>query len=321
MAERRPLPLLLARLVGAVDEDVRRAGGGTTEVPSLAMWAGLLRVVTEQGVVQGDVRQVTCVSRRAVEQLTGAASTWGWLTVEQIDGRRGRLLRLTAHGAAARSELEAMLTTAEDDLADAVGRRAAEVRSALEDHVGRLNLELPHYPIAYGSADGSLTGGGDGPGDDWSPVPRDGPASAVGLPLVALASQLLCALTLGYEREGCPYSIGIVRRELAPLAERGPTPVREVAWTSSLHRPYLESTGAISVERETGGRRREMASITETGLAAVTASDELVERLERQWAERHGPDPMRRLRDALEVVDTVVGDVMPVFVSPGPIRT
>jgi hypothetical protein len=64
--------------------------------------------------------------------------------------------------------------------------------------VAQLELEHPHFPVPYGTADASFTGG---PGVDWKPVPREPGSGADALPMTALLSQALVAFAIEYERE------------------------------------------------------------------------------------------------------------------------
>lgn len=70
----------------------------------------------------------------------------------------------------------------------------------LEALVSQFELEHPHFPVPYGTADASFRGGGAG-GVDWKPVPRESASRVDDLPITALLSQALVAFACDYETE------------------------------------------------------------------------------------------------------------------------
>src|ERR1700735_1758099 len=70
---------------------------------------------------------------------------------------------------------------------------------SLEALVSQLELEHPHFPVPYGTADPTFSGGG--PGVNWKPVAREAAFSVARLPVTALLSQALVAFAIEYERE------------------------------------------------------------------------------------------------------------------------
>lgn len=127
----------------------------------------------------------------------------------------------------------------------------------LVELVSRFELEHPHFPVTYGTADQSFTGG---PGVDWEPVPREGPAD--GLPLTALLSQALVAFGIEYERAG-----------------RGP-----IMWAASLVRgdhasmpSGMDRHGVIE-----GGEPTPLGRHVRDGYAALCAN------IEESWRARFG---------------------------------
>lgn len=98
----------------------------------------------------------------------------------------------------------------------------------LAELVSRFELDHPDFPVTYGTADQSFTGG---PGVDWKPVPREG--GVADLPLSALLSQALVAFGIAYERAGAgpimwaellrrgTFAFGMERHRVMPNTSRG----------------------------------------------------------------------------------------------------
>lgn len=83
----------------------------------------------------------------------------GWLTVEPA-GPRTKVVRLGALGRRSSDAWAAHVPEAERAWRARVGPAEVDrLRSALETVVGAVDLELPHHPITYGSADLRATGG------------------------------------------------------------------------------------------------------------------------------------------------------------------
>lgn len=138
----------------------------------------------------------------------------------------------------------------------------------LVELVSRFELEHPHFPVTYGTADQSFTGG---PGVDWKPVPREGPAD--GLPLSALLSQALVAFGIEYETE-----------------RRGP-----IMWAASLvrgdqavHGSGMDRHGVI-----------EEGEPTALGRTVRAAYEPLSAQIEASWRERFGGALIDEVIDAL----------------------
>lgn len=127
----------------------------------------------------------------------------------------------------------------------------------LVELVSHLELEHPHFPVTYGTADQSFTGG---PGVDWKPVPREGPAE--GLALSALLSQALVAFGMEYEAAG-----------------RGP-----IMWAASLvrgdHAQHGSGMGRHGVVED--------GEPTALGRAVRDAYRPLCAQIEVSWRERFG---------------------------------
>jgi hypothetical protein len=152
--------------------------------------------------------------------------------VDPGEGGRGQqVVHLTDDGRRLLQNGRARFTVVDEAWRERFGSSVIEnVERALEDFVGELPLELPHYPNPYGTVDQRITGGravpaSDGPppvpahGRDWPVVPRDGAASASELPLSALLSQALVAFIIDYEATGVAWSAADGQRVEA--VERG----------------------------------------------------------------------------------------------------
>jgi hypothetical protein len=146
----------------------------------------------------------------------------------------------------------------------------------LEAFVARLELEHPHFPIPYGTADPSFTGG---PGVDWKPVPRLPDATVRGLPMTALLSQALVAFAIEYEghRAGpLQWAANILQfaddegAGLPPLPERG---------THSVNN--LVRLGILTKDRDD-------VRLTAVGRAMRDAYHPLCQQIESAWRDTFG---------------------------------
>ena len=133
-------------------------------------------MIGDEGISVTDLPAAARVSRRAV-QASLVLSRRGWLEVDAT-----KVVRLTDSGRRVRDEYGERVAERERTWSADI-RGSDELRDALAALVGRLDLELPHYPITYGSADPRATGGNARPakagppripahGTDWAPVLR-----------------------------------------------------------------------------------------------------------------------------------------------------
>lgn len=115
-------------------------------------------------------------------------------------------MRLTVHGFDVAARWESLQDAADERWRAKVGfDKPVKLRAALENIVGKLPLEHPHYPAGYGAADARVTGGN---GQDWKAVPRKPGDTVSHLPLSALLSQAINRL-LDQLRESvasCPFA-------------------------------------------------------------------------------------------------------------------
>jgi len=200
------------------------------------------------------------VSKRAMKTITNAARKQGLV---EIDGDEVRLLTaLPPIEAASCPPLEAL--------------------------VSEFELEHPHFPVPYGTADPSFTG--RGPGVDWQPVPRESTANVVGLPLTALLSQALVAFAIDYERERrgpIQWAANILpvidgdATNGTPISKRGTDSVQN-----------LERLGIVTIDRG-------VARLTSRGRAMRVAFEPLRDAIEARWRDRLGSS----------VIDEVVASV------------
>lgn len=138
--------------------------------PGLCTEAVLLRPLEGGPVAANELWWHGRTSKRAMKTIVKAAANQGLVAV---DGALVRLVR--------------PLPPSEPALCP-----------PLEALVSQLELEHPDFPVPYGTADPTFTGG---PGVDWKAFPRASSSSVEGLPTTALLSQALVAFAIAYEKE------------------------------------------------------------------------------------------------------------------------
>lgn len=160
----------------------------------------------------------------------------------------------------------------------------------LEALVSQLELEHPHFPVPYGTADPTFTGG---PGVDWKPIARTSPSSIEGLPTTALLSQALVSFAIEYEKERhgpIQWAANILRGMgdgpviLPPLQKRGTHSVQN-----------LERLGVVTVDRD------KVVRLTPTGRAMRDAYEPRCAQIESQWRDRLGSSLIDEVIDAVRV--------------------
>ena len=171
-----PLSALLAHALLDINREFERNGAQAGARPSLLLWADFLRVIPDEGVSVTDLPPSARISRRAVKPWLGLAKR-GWLEVE-AEAPRVKVVRLTEIGRRTRDRCGALIVFTEREWCAKIGEPGMKaLRAALEAFVSRLDVELPHYPITYGSADPSALGGvsvAAQPGPASHPGTRDG---------------------------------------------------------------------------------------------------------------------------------------------------
>src|SRR5215210_5556691 len=136
--------------------------------PGLSTEAVLLRTLEAGPAPIRELWRIGRVSKRAMETIVNAAMRQHMVALD--DGTVSLLTSLPEADPASCPPLEAL--------------------------VSQLELEHPHFPVPYGTADPTFTGG---PGVDWKPVPRGLDSSIGDLPISALLSQALVAFAIEYE--------------------------------------------------------------------------------------------------------------------------
>ena len=282
-------------------------------MPSVPMWFGLLRAIPARGTVgQGELPALTRLSKRAVRQLVGAATRSGW--VELVSGK-GALATfgLTPSGTEATAAWTALVGTTEARWSRRVGAEPDAVQSALAALVRQLDLELPHFPISYGSADFSVTGGQFRPaepgppripahGQDWAPVVRGDGDTVSALSLTPLLSQLLVAFTVDYAASAGAALIvadGLYRG----FGQENAVPMRNLPGILGVNgggKSGLERHGVLSVRPDTGDGRVNVAHLSTIGQRVRDDYPVIVGTIESDWARRYGSSALSTVRDTLE---------------------
>lgn len=203
--------------------------------------------------------------------------------------RHGRVSKRAMKTMVNSATRQGMVAHAEGHLSLLVSLPPVEPASCppLEALVCRLELEHPHFPVPYGTADPSFTGG---PGVDWKPVPRESASTVGDLPTSALLSQALVAFAIEYES-----------RRVGPIQ-----------WAANILRtlgddgaglPPLPASGTHSVKNlirlgiltEDHGAARPTAA----GRAMRDAYQPLCEEIEARWRRKFGSSLVDEVVDAV----------------------
>lgn len=296
-----PLNALLAGPIVELTATYGEAGAGTAVLPSPTLWFDFLRALPDDGIDPRAMPALVRTSKRVIYPHVNVATKAGWIAGDT------RHIALTGDGRRARDTWLALPAQVEDGWPD-------RLRDALARLVGQLRLELPHYPISYGSADPTITGGMFAPyrklppdipqsGQDWSPVFREGGDTTAGLPLTALLSQTLVAFAIDYERQsvGDLHHVSVVLRRITDggrdLGELPPA-----CGISGNRKPILERHGAVTVALNTPTRGRKLVRLTPRGKELRDAYRPTAASIEAQWRRRYGDDTITALRTELEAV-------------------
>jgi hypothetical protein len=254
----------------------------------------------------------TRLSKRAVRQLVGAATRSRWIEVRSGTGVQAAL-GLTGSGQKAAARWAATADATERRWCERVGADPGRIRAALATVVGQLNLELPHYPISYGSADFRVTGGRFRPaqagpprlpahGQDWAPVLRGDGDTVSMLTLTALLSQLLVAFMVDYGDAGGGALVvaeSLVRRfgikNTAPIND-----LPSVLGVSGSGKSGFERHGLVAVRPDPDDRPIKVAHLSLRGQRARDAYAVLVGNVESDWTARFSASAIATVRNALE---------------------
>ena len=252
------LPVLLAHALVDLARDAGDAASEAGVAGSLLLWANLLRAIPDEGITASELPAQARISRRVVKAWLGLEKR-GWLTVEDA-GPRAKVVRLAPLGRRARDGWAAHMRAVEQSWRVKVGRAEVDrLRSALETVVGALDLELPHHPMPYGSADLRATGGRAvagraGPprvpahGVDWVPVPRTDPEGVGALTLHALLSQALMAFTIDVEDQtGFPMGMAALLTRAMSAANTPVAALPRLLGVAGNGKSLLERYGLVEV--------------------------------------------------------------------------
>jgi hypothetical protein len=307
-----PLYALLSRVLGHVTTEAEASARVGPDVPSLAVWSNVLRCVAEAGADGLDERELPerarISSRLATAAVTGAARR-GWVIAEPVAGggkhRRARLADAGLDAANLWPEHLAQL--------DSSQLNQSPLRALLEQLVGKLEFELPHFPASYGAADPSAIGSpfmqntrkkDDSRlvhGKDWKPVLRGEGDTVSSLPVTALLSQALMAFTIDYE-SGFPWPLESTANVLRHISVE-PRSLAEVPGDHGITgagKSLLERHLIVAVSRDDSGPRAKLVALTDRGVAVLQHHPGRLEAVEGQWREHFGDDVIAGIREALE---------------------
>lgn len=290
-----PLPSLLHAALREMERTYQEEGAGSATIPSLDLWANLLRGVDRAGTAHRELPAILRLSRRAVRTRVATASRHGW--IEEVKKDRGEGgVRMTPCGSEAAERWRQMRQTAEDRWKATVGVRSADrLRVSLEDLVAAFPLEHPHYPASYGPADASITGGN---GVDWKPVYRVGSNTASDLPLSALISQAWVAFAMQYE-ELSPVALSLSTAVIRQVAAEG-RPLRELGRS-----PGVSALIRHGFVRASGPAGKEIALLTPRGLEVHCTFEERIRAVETMWRRQFGRERVAAVISALEEVEVL----------------
>ena len=303
-----PLPVMLSRVLGQLTSEVEAAAGVGGKVPSLAVWSNVVRCVAEAGPAGLDEKALRAAarisSRHATAAVTGSVR-WGWITAEGTG--KQRRLELGDAGRHAAKTWPDQLAALDTEW------KQSPLRHGLEELVGQLELELPHFPASYGPADPSATGApfirpekpleGVVHGTDWKPVRRAEGDTVSFLPITALLSQALMAFTIDYENK-FPWPLHSTLTRLAHIGVE-PKPLAELpdghgitgAGKSLLERHLI-------VEVTTDSAKRKLVALTDRGVQVKQHHPGRLQTVETAWRERYGDKLVDDLRNALTPLAT-----------------
>ena len=202
-----------------------------------------------------------------------------------------------------------------------VGESEGEtLRAALQALVGRLDIELPHYPMIYGTADTRAAGGRavaarPGPpripahGTDWVPVIRKEEDTTTGLPLHALLSQALMAFTIDYEERSLfSLAVSATVARCMPDGALALDQVPPILGVNGTGKTSLERHGAVRV---TGTGQERVAHLTSVGVEMRERHAPIVADVEGMWRDRYGQEIVDDLAASLRRVDSRLGGDLP----------
>ena len=281
---------------------------------SMAMWVHVMRLVPEEGISARDLVRRSQLTPKSMKVLVKRVGRWwGYLELEpDPDGRVSPpasewLVRPTKAGREAQRIWSLLTDEIEARWTDRFGKKAVgDLRAALVDVVGRLDVDPPDYPL----------------GEPRLP-PRQRTEGDARLPLTALLSKVLLALAIDFDDHsdlsleiytaGVGSRLPICANVLRLIGDNG-VAVARIPELSGVDKMaidnwvrILDKCGYIDVATDPGSRRR-LARLTPKGVRARDAYFQWTESLEGRWPDGRSSAAVRRLRRAAE---QIVGD-------PGP---
>jgi len=281
---------------------------------SMAMWVHVMRLVPEEGISARDLVRRSQLTPKSMQVLVKRVGRWwGYLELEpDPDGRVSPpasewLVRPTKAGREAQRIWSLLTDEIEARWTDRFGKKAVgDLRAALVDVVGRLDVDPPDYPL----------------GEPRLP-PRQRTEGDARLPLTALLSKVLLALAIDFDDHsdlsleiytaGVGSRLPICANVLRLIGDNG-VAVARIPELSGVDKMaidnwvrILDKCGYVEVATDPGRRRRQ-ARLTPKGVRARDAYFQWTESLEGRWPDGRSSAAVRRLRRAAE---QIVGD-------PGP---
>ena len=256
------------------------------------------------------------LSTRAERLVVRDLAAQGWLDVLPTRGRgKGRYLRLTAMGIAARGRGAALVRAALQrwrarfDAAD-----VSRLERLLAQVVEGVAVQLPAHFTSYGPGDGSVTGGSFVPADPGPPpIPAHGaewpvvlraPGNAAGLSVPSLLSQALTAFAIDYQAAGFS-GLGEAMQFLRHVPDAGMELPRArklgavTGTTRSTPERHLTAVAEPGTAR-TPGRR---VFLSPKGRRFRDAFPAVLLNTEDAWSGKYGPGLMADLYSTLETME------------------
>lgn len=320
-----PLPVLLSHALCAFENDYRQSAGDSPDLPSMGLWANVLRAIPDAGLDRRELPKRTILSLRGMRAVVRDLERRGWLTSDKL-GRGAYLLRLTAAGREARDAGPRLVGNVERRWRRRFGTgEVAALHAALADIVGQFDICWPWCLTGYGPGDASVTGGGHtlgavGPpripshGADWPVVLRKDAARVRRRPLPALLSEALAAFTVDYEWDAFGYGAGLGSTSNLLQFVKGPgMALEEAAARGDVRgngKSGLERHLVVVVEPGTPADGSRRVYLTPKGQRARDSHAHLVVAVEHDWQRRYGK-AVAALRQVLERLDRQLGEGWP----------
>ena len=139
------LPQLLIAYTNAFDTELARRleTNGKHAAPSLAMWANVLRFVSDDGVRASDLPALSGIAKPTIKSMVQCLERHGWIEVD----KRGTV-RFTAVGKAARLQWPAAREAVDSQWKERLGGEKFNALSAMLHEASDLfAVGLPQYPM------------------------------------------------------------------------------------------------------------------------------------------------------------------------------